>query len=114
MICLARTLPTPGIDSSSAETFILPTTSFVLALLEHLGERGAGVLEPVLDLGPLPARRGGLLERGSALFGGEGRKSHAYVTSDVELSDTDQCGTYRPAPAGATSNALHVRALVGD
>ena len=29
MICLARTLPTPGIDSSRAETFILPTTSSV-------------------------------------------------------------------------------------
>jgi hypothetical protein len=30
------------------------------------------------------------LERGCALFGGKGRKSHAYVTSDVELSDTDR------------------------
>ena len=31
MICAARTLPTPGIDSSSAETFILPMTSSLLA-----------------------------------------------------------------------------------
>src|SRR5690606_8802362 len=29
MICLARTLPTPGSDSSRAETFILPMTSSV-------------------------------------------------------------------------------------
>src|SRR5690606_20333727 len=29
MICLARTLPTPGSDSSRAETFILPMTSLV-------------------------------------------------------------------------------------
>jgi hypothetical protein len=43
------------------------------------------VLEPILDLGALPASRGGLLERGCALFRGKGRKSHAYVTSDVEL-----------------------------
>jgi hypothetical protein len=56
-------------------------------------QRGAGVLEPILDLGALPASRGGLLERGSALFRGKGRKSHAYVTSEVELSDTDRCGT---------------------
>ncbi|GAA3631464.1 hypothetical protein GCM10023079_22790 [Streptomyces chitinivorans] len=48
-------------------------------------ERGAGVLQSVLDLGALPASRGGLLERGCALFRGKGRKSHAYVTSDVEL-----------------------------
>ncbi|EPY93134.1 hypothetical protein K530_49640 [Streptomyces noursei CCRC 11814] len=51
------------------------------------------MLEPILDLGALPASRGGLFERGSALFRGKGRKSHAYVTSDVELSDTDRCGT---------------------
>ena len=38
----------------------------------------------------LPASRGGLFERGCALFRGKGRKSHAYVTSDVELSDTDR------------------------
>ncbi|GAA4665832.1 hypothetical protein GCM10023347_17860 [Streptomyces chumphonensis] len=43
------------------------------------------MLEPVLDLGALPASRGGLLKRGCALFRGKGRKSHAFVTSDVEL-----------------------------
>jgi hypothetical protein len=43
------------------------------------------VLESILDLGPLPASRGGLFERGCALFRGKGRKSHAYVTSDVDL-----------------------------
>ncbi|AJE86835.1 hypothetical protein SLNWT_6459 [Streptomyces albus] len=48
------------------------------------------MLESILHLGPLPASRGGLFERGCALFRGKGRKSHAYVTSDVELSDTDR------------------------
>ncbi|GAA3883027.1 hypothetical protein GCM10022227_45710 [Streptomyces sedi] len=43
------------------------------------------MLEPILDLGALPASRGGLLKRGCALFRGKGRKSHAYVTSGVEL-----------------------------
>jgi hypothetical protein len=52
------------------------------------------VLESILDLGPLPASRGGLFERGCALFRGKGRKSHAYVTSDVDLSDTDRRGTW--------------------
>src|SRR5580692_4492698 len=37
MICLARTLPTPGIDSSSADTFILPTTSSVWPSLRTWG-----------------------------------------------------------------------------
>ncbi|GGQ37677.1 hypothetical protein GCM10010233_64630 [Streptomyces pseudogriseolus] len=60
------------------------------------------MLESILDLGPLPASRGGLFERGCALFRGKGRKSHAYVTSDVELSDTDRCGTLRPHTGGAT------------
>ena len=62
----------------------------LLALLDDLVKGGAGVLESILDLGPLPASRGGLFERGCALFRGKGRKSHAYVTSDVELSDTDR------------------------
>ncbi|GAA4789628.1 hypothetical protein GCM10023329_46340 [Streptomyces sanyensis] len=54
------------------------------------------MLESILHLGPLPASRGGLFERGCALFRGKGRKSHAYVTSDVELSDTDRPGAVRP------------------
>jgi hypothetical protein len=62
----------------------------LLALLDDLVKGGAGVLESILDLGPLPASRGGLFERGCALFRGKGRKSHAYVTSDVDLSDTDR------------------------
>ena len=44
-----------------------------LALLEDVGERAAGVLEPVLDLGSLPAGGGGLLEgcgRCSGVSGG--------------------------------------------
>ena len=44
MILRARTLPTPGSDSSTAETFILPTTSLLSALLEHLAQRRTGVL----------------------------------------------------------------------
>ena len=90
MICLARTLPTPGQGLEQGGDLHLADDVVLLALLDDLVERGAGVLEPVLDLGPLPASRGGLLERGCALFRGKGRKSHAYVTSDVELSDTDR------------------------
>ena len=51
----------------------------VLALVEHVDDRGAGVLEPVLDLGPLAARGGGLLEGRLALFGGERGQSHGAV-----------------------------------
>ena len=53
-------------------------------------KRGTGVLQLVLHVGALPASIGSLGERGGALFRGKGRKSHAYVTSDVELSDTDR------------------------
>ncbi|GAA3730228.1 hypothetical protein GCM10023082_29900 [Streptomyces tremellae] len=70
------------------------------------------MLESILDLGPLPASRGGLFERGCALFRGKGRKSHAYVTSDVELSDTDRRGDCRPAP-GEQRATLCSLALVG-
>ena len=34
-----------------------------LAVVQHVDDRGAGVLQPVLDLGPLPPRRGCLVER---------------------------------------------------
>ncbi|GHA37883.1 hypothetical protein GCM10010329_71210 [Streptomyces spiroverticillatus] len=60
------------------------------------------MLESILDLGPLPASRGGLFERGCALFRGKGRKSHAYVTSDVELSDTDRRRASNPARGDQT------------
>ena len=55
----------------------------------HLDQGGAGVLEPVLDLGPLPASGGGLLEGGLALFGGEGRKGHGPTSLGVDWSGTD-------------------------
>src|ERR1017187_8493409 len=45
MICLARTLPTPGMDSSNAETFILPTMSSVWPSLRTAGR----VVEPCLS-----------------------------------------------------------------
>ena len=45
MIRCARTLPTPGIDSSRADTFILPTTSSVCPSLRTAGR----VVEPCLS-----------------------------------------------------------------
>ena len=66
----------PGIDCSSSLTRILPMTSLLLALLDHLGEGRPGVLEPVLDLGSLPPGGGCLVERSLALFGREGRQGH--------------------------------------
>ena len=77
MIWRARTLPTPGMDSSTAETFILPITSSLCALLEDLGE---GALGPCFSRFFTSARScalGGLLQRGGTLFGGEGRQSHS-------------------------------------
>ncbi len=44
IICLARTLPTPGIDSRSADTFILPTTSSVWPSLRTCGRLVAACL----------------------------------------------------------------------
>ena len=41
MIWRARTRPTPGMDSSRAETRILPMTSLALALGDDLGEGDA-------------------------------------------------------------------------
>ena len=46
------------------------------APVEHLEDRPAGVLQPVLHLGPLPAGRGGLVEVRPSFFGGEPRQSH--------------------------------------
>src|SRR5262245_54558700 len=43
----------------------------LLALTQHVGERGTGVLEPVLDLRALAPRGGGLLEGSLPLLGGE-------------------------------------------
>ena len=56
------------------------------------------MLEAVLDLGALPASRGGLLKGGCALFRGQRRKSHACHLG-VELSDTDREEPSSPAPA---------------
>ena len=57
-------------------------TSLSLALREHVDDRGPGVLEPVLHLGPLPPGGGGLLEGRLALFGSERRKSHGATFSN--------------------------------
>ena len=69
-------LAEPGIDCSRSMTRILPMTSLRWPSLEDVDDRGAGVLEPVLDLGPLPAGGGGLVEGRLALFGGERGQSH--------------------------------------
>ena len=49
-----------------------------LTVLENLGQRRRGVLEPVLDLSTLLAGLGGLLESSGPLVGGQWRKSHAW------------------------------------
>ena len=76
MIWRARTLPEARHGLEQVDDPHLADDVVRLALLEHLGDRGAGVLQAVLDLGPLPARRGGLLEGRLALFGGERGKCH--------------------------------------
>ncbi len=53
----------------------------LLALVHDLGERGSGVLEPVLDLGTLTPGRGCLLQGGRALFGSEGAEEPRLFTS---------------------------------
>ena len=63
MIWRARTLPTPGMRLEQADDLHLADDLVALALGDDVGERALRVLEPVLDLGPLPAGGGGLLER---------------------------------------------------
>ena len=48
----------------------------LLALSKHVGDRGAGVLEPVLHLGAFPSRGRGLFEGRLSLFGSERGQSH--------------------------------------
>ena len=100
----ARTLPRPGIDWSRSTTRILPMTSLRLALAQHVGDRGAGVLEPVLDLGTLPTGGGGLLERRLALFGRERRQCHGCRSSFVGRGDVG--GQRRQSSHGATPAAI--------
>ena len=77
MICFARTLPTPGRDSSRAETFILPITSSAGAILDDIGQGGGPALEAVLHLGAFFACTCSLLQRRRTFFRSEGRKSHS-------------------------------------
>ena len=77
MICLARTLPTPGSDSRQSRHLHLADDVVGLPILEHLSQRNRAVLEPVLDLGTLFAGLGSLLQGCGALLRGKGRKSHA-------------------------------------
>ena len=79
MICSARTLPTPGRASSSAETFILPSTSSESACFEHVTQAGAAALEPLLELGPGATGRGCLLQRGRPLLLGQLGKCHGLL-----------------------------------
>ncbi|GAA0381448.1 hypothetical protein GCM10010319_69840 [Streptomyces blastmyceticus] len=72
------------------------------------------MLEPILDLGALPASRGGLFERGCALFRGKGRKSHAYVTSDIELSDNGPVWNLVGTHLVSNAQRACTFALVGD
>ena len=94
MICWPGPCPTPGSDSSTAATFILPMISFSRPSLRTSTARHRSASA---GSSPRPARaaRRGLLERGCALFGGQGRKSHcrsprgrsAERKSPVEPSD---------------------------
>src|SRR4051794_9091258 len=108
---LGAHLPDAGKGFEQRGDLHLADDVVLLALLDDIVQGCAGVLEPVLDLGTLPASRGGLFERGSALFRGKGRKGHAYVTSDVEQSDMDRCP---PGSCRATRGAPQRRAPVGD
>ena len=125
----ARTLPSPGIDCSRSTTRILPMTSLCWPSLEHVGDRGAGVLQPVLDLGPLPAGGGGLVEGRLALFGGERGQSHGagpsgsdgrstvtqvvnlVRTADAQQSGRERCSRARQRVSGVwqTSRACWSR-----
>ena len=65
-------------------------TSLLLALLEDLVSEAPECLSRFLTSARSRASAAAFSSAACALFGGEGRKSHAYVTSDVELSDTDR------------------------
>ena len=72
----ARTLPTPGSDSSTLTTFSLARISSRSPWSNSSGGERAH-LELLLHLGPPAARDGRLLERGLTLLGGErGRERH--------------------------------------
>jgi hypothetical protein len=67
-------LPDPGHGLEEGGDLHLADHVVLLALLDDLGERGAGMLEPVLDLGTFAAGGSGLLQGSGALLGGERRK----------------------------------------
>ena len=84
----ARTLPTPGHRQQQVDDPHLADDLVALALVEHVGDRGAGVLEAVLHLGALATGGGGLVEGGLALFGRERWESQgtSFVFSRVRGS----------------------------
>jgi hypothetical protein len=88
MICCARTLPTPGIASSTATTFILPIDLVGVAAREHLGQGGPAGLQAHLQLRAGLAGGSGLLEGGGPLLGREGRAGPRGFTSGVGSART--------------------------
>ena len=72
----ARTLPTPGSDSSTVDTSHLAERLVRLRLLQHIGERALAGLQLALHLGALLSRCRSLLECVGALLRGKRRKGH--------------------------------------
>ena len=79
MILRARTLPTPGSDSSTDETFIFPTMSLPPSLLPSLSTSISEAPECLSRFFTAARSRraiGGLLEGGRPLLGGQRGQGH--------------------------------------
>src|SRR5450432_1774918 len=113
MICLARTLPTPGMDSSRAETFILPTTSSVWPSLRTEGR----VVKPCLSRFLTSARSLRALAafsraavRCSGVSGGRATRGHLgfRIEKVAPRGETSEFGPLRQRePAFVASQIIH-------
>ena len=82
MICFARTRPTPGMDSSSAETFILPTMSLLLPSAMTSARDPCAYLSRFLTAARSRRAVAAFSSACCALLGGERRKGHGSVSSE--------------------------------
>ena len=96
MIWAARTFPTPGIASSSAETFILPNTSSESDCFSTSVMLTPPRSKTLLQLSPDPARLGGLRQRSGTLFLGQLGKGHGLL----RLSSRTPFGDASSPPRG--------------
>ena len=76
MVRRALTLPTPGSDSSTARTLVLPTISSSSACSSSSASDSEPIFSRSLSSARCPAGDGGLLEGGLPLLGRQSGREH--------------------------------------